>query len=257
MKSMNRKNISSVSLIFLVAVSAPSFLWPSTTHALSCLFPKSIFIASYQEGALTDGFVVRYLGTGNSCDTRPVVDENKSNVQNIFSFALRHLGQEVSTGVYQLTTRCGDKPEHQNSFEYIWDQYCKDTRLEQLSNNPAALARYKSEWKTKGEQNLRSTLIEKWTAVLIMIVIVAIAIIWPWILLRRKKDTKNVNSLFALAIIVQVILAFLLIVLYVPWSFALWALIATVSSLSLLGSVVVEVGYLIYRKIRMRKLDIS
>src|SRR3990167_7276300 len=126
MKTIKMKKVFGTMLS--VAVFANAFFLNTTeVSALSCAFPKNIFVAAYEQGIFIDGFVVEHNGTGNSCDTRPIVNERTENLQNIFSIASQNLNQVVSSGVYQLSTRC---------LAERWDEWCtKDTSLEQLSSN--------------------------------------------------------------------------------------------------------------------------
>src|SRR3989338_1800625 len=160
MKTIKMKKVFGTMLS--VAVFANAFFLNTTeVSALSCAFPKNIFVAAYEQGIFIDGFVVEHKGTGNSCDTRPIVNERTENLQNIFSIASQNLNQVVSSGVYQLSTRC---------LAERWDEWCtKDTSLEQLSSNSTELTRYKSEWQQKEQDGLRSATTQKWSVVAIIV----------------------------------------------------------------------------------------
>ena len=234
-------------IMLSVAVLANVFFLSTTkVSALSCAFPKSIFIAAYEQGTFVDGFVVEHRGIGNWCDTRPVVNERSENLQNTFSIASQNLNQAVSSGVYQLSTRClADR----------WDEWCaKDTALEQLSINSTELARYKSEWQQKERDGLRSATTQKWSVTAIIVAIAALALLWPWILVKVWPNLRKRLSLFLIiAILLQAPLALILQGMFI-WSHGLWQAMASISSIVLGLSILVEIIFLIVRKIRSRNV---
>ncbi|OGG18365.1 hypothetical protein A3D78_03975 [Candidatus Gottesmanbacteria bacterium RIFCSPHIGHO2_02_FULL_39_14] len=242
-----KKYFFSLISLFVVLVGIFSLFGPTEVYALSCRFPKNIFIGSYQQGTFIDGFVVRYRGTGNWCDTRPVVDDNKNNLPSVFSLVSQNLGHEISTGVYQLSTRCEDR----------WSEYCaEETTLERLTNNSAELDRYKSEWQQKEQDGLRSVTTQKWSVVAIIIAIVALVILWPWILTRIWPNLrKRVPSFLIIAILLQAPLVLILPGMFI-WSHGLWQLTALISSGVLGFSILVEIIFLIVRKIKSRKVTV-
>ena len=230
-----------------VAVFANAFFLNTTeVSALSCAFPKNIFVAAYEQGIFIDGFVVEHKGTGNSCDTRPIVNERTENLQNIFSIASQNLNQVVSSGVYQLSTRC---------LAERWDEWCtKDTSLEQLSSNSTELTRYKSEWQQKEQDGLRSATTQKWSVVAIIVAIAALALLWPWILVKIWPNLRKRLSLFLIiAILLQAPLALILQGMFI-WSHSLWQATASISSVVLGLFILIEIIFLIVRKIRSRNV---
>ena len=246
MKTGNAKNI--FGFILATVVLANGFFFNTAdVHALSCLPPENIFVAAYEQGKFTGGFVIEHKGTGNMCDTRPVVSERNENLQSVFTTASQNLNEIISSGVYQLSTRCwADR----------WDEWCsKNTKLEQLSANSTELARYKSEWQEKERNGLRAATTQLWLIPAIIVAIVALALFWPWILVKIWPNLRRRLSVFLIvAILLQAPLALIMLGLQGTfiWSYGLWQTTASISSIVLVLSIVCEVIFLIVRKIRSR-----
>lgn len=247
MKITKAKKVFGIILSVVVFVNI-FFLNTTEVHALSCLPPENIFVAAYEQGTFVDGFVVEYRGTGNWCDTRPVVSERTENLQNVFSIVSQNLSQAVSSGVYQLSTRCrADR----------WEEWCaKETTLEQLSSNSADLDRYKSKWQQREQDKIRSVTTQKWSVAAIIVAIVALAILWPWILVKIWPNSrKRLSLLLIVAILLQASLTLILSGMFI-WSYGLWQSTASISSTVLGLSIIGEIVFLIVRKIKSRNVTV-
>ncbi len=224
------------------------FLNATETHASICLLPDNIFVAAYEQGVFVDGFVVEHRITGNlmPCDTRPVVSERTENLQNSFAIVSQNLNQTVFSGVYQL-------------LEGIAGWYPRENTLKQISSNSSELGRYKSEWQQKEREELRSAITQKWSVVVIIGAIVALAILWPWILVRIWPNLRRrLSWLLVVAILLQAPLALALILLGMSaWLDSFWKSAASISSivlgLSILGEIIIIIVRIV-RKIRSRKV---
>ena len=248
---MATKSKKVFSTVLSVAVFVNVFFLSTTeVHALKCVPPENIFVATYEQGTFVDGFAIEQRGTGNWCDTRPVVSERTENLQSAFLLASQNLKQEVSSGVYQLSTRC---------LTDRWDEWCaKKTTLTQLSSNSADINRYKSEWQQKEQEELRSATTQKWSVAAIIVVIVALAILWPWILVKIWPNLRRRLFLFLIiAILLQAPFALILYGGPFIWSYGLWQLTALASSAVLGLSILGEIIFLIVRKIKSRNITIQ
>ncbi|OGM90335.1 hypothetical protein A2755_04055 [Candidatus Wolfebacteria bacterium RIFCSPHIGHO2_01_FULL_48_22] len=245
MKVTKAKKVFSIILPITVFVSV-FFLSTTEVHALSCIPPQNIFVVAYEQGNFLDGFTIEHRLTGNICDTRPVVRERTDNLQSAFTTASQNLNKSVSTGVYQLSTRC---------LAGRWDEWCvKESTFEQLSSNPSELARHKSEWQIKEQEELRSVTTQKWSVAVIIVAIVALAILWPWILVKIWPNLRKRLSLFLIiAILLQAPLALILQWMFI-WSHRLWQTTASISSVVLGLFILIEIIFLIVRKIRSRNV---
>ena len=248
MKITKAKEFSSIILLVTVFVSL-FFLSKNEVHALRCASPQNIFVAAYEQGNFLDGFTIKHRHTGNICDTRPVVSERTDNLQSAFTTTSQNLNKSVSTGVYQLSTRCwADR----------WDEWCANAAtFEQLSNNPSELARYKSEWQIKEQEELRSVATQKWSVAAIIVAVTALAILWPWILVKIWPNLRRRLSLFLIiAILLQAPIALILFGGPFIWSHDLWQLAAFVSSIILGLSILGEIIFIIVRKVGSRNVPI-
>jgi uncharacterized membrane protein YqjE len=235
------KNFSGLALIIVVFLGAFS-LGVDSVKALSCLPPQNIFIAAYEQNVFINGFVVEYRGTGNLCDTRPVVSDRAENLQSAFSYASQNLNQPISGGVYQLETQCWSE---------TWEEWCaKETTLKQISDTASEMARYKSEWEQKERDELRAVTIQLWLMAAIIVAIAALAIVWPWLLIKIWPNVRRKITTFLIAaILLQVLLALIWQGIFI-WSHDLCQTIASVSSVALVLAIVAEIIFIIIRKIR-------
>lgn len=250
MKITEAKNIFRIVLTAVVFLSALSFNIDKA-HALSCMPPQNIFIAAYEQGVFANGFVIEHRNTGNWCDTRPVVSDRTENLQNAFSFASQNLNQPISSGVYQLRTLC-------SASRWEEGRWCmEEITLKQISNSPSELARYKSEWQQKEREALRLVTTQLWSPVAIIVTVVALALIWPWILVRIWPNLRRrLSSLLIVAILLQAPLALILKDTFNFWSHSLWQTTASISSMVLLLAIVGEIIFIIIRKIRSRNVPV-
>jgi len=249
MLSTKFKNIFSI-VFFITAFASISLLIQTNTLAFTCLTPENIFIASYEQGSFLDGFTIKHEYTENmSCVTRLVVSESVDYLQSTFTIASQKLNKPVSTGIYQLSGRCGTDKEGN-------DMCTEATTLEQLSNNPSELARHKSEWRIREQQELRSVATEKWSVVAIMVAVVALAILWPWILVRvRPSLLRRLSLVLIAAIILQALIALVILpILSSIWSYDLLQLTVSVSFIILGLSILSEIIFIIVKKIRSKNV---
>lgn len=248
MQTGNIKNIFGFTLATVVLASS-FFFNTADVHALSCAPPEHFFVGAYEQGKFTGGFAVEPRGTGRMCDTRPVVSERTENLQSIFTTASQKLNKVISSGVYQLSAQCWpDK----------WNERCfKNIKLEQLSANSTELARYKSEWQEKERDGLRAATTQLWLIPVIIVAIVALALFWPWILVKIWPNLRRRLSVFLIiAILLQAPIALILLGLQETfiWSYGLWQTTASIFSIVLVLSIVGEIIFFIVRKIRSRNV---
>ena len=226
MISFLRKIIFYLPIIFI-------FLFIPFDVRASCVCPDTIIIMSCHSGVCIDGFEVDNVFTGNNCETRPALNKNKNDLNKLLSALPYEQKQKISTGIYKITT---------------------SGALEKLSEstNNEILEQYKSEWQKKEKQGIRRVAIEKLTGIFIPVAIVLLAVLWPWILIRNKRYSQTPSPVFFLAIIIQIFLAlyFLVFGFMSPGPYAVIQTIYSISIPILFISIMIEVIYLIYKKIR-------
>jgi uncharacterized membrane protein YhaH (DUF805 family) len=219
-------------IIFLTVIIFIFLFIPHNVKA-SCVCPDTIIIMSCHNGVCIDGFEVDNIFTGNYCETRPILNKNRDDLNKQLSITPYEEKQKISTGIYKITT---------------------SGELEKLSDSTdnQILEQYKSEWQNKEIQGIRRVAMEKLTGISIPIAIVLLAVLWPWIFIRKKRFSQAQPPVFFFAIIMQILLAlyFLVFGFMSPGPYAVIQIIYSISIPILLISIMVEIIYLIYKKIR-------
>jgi len=206
--------------------------------ALSCAPPINNpgLFALCNEGNCSDGFSIEHEYTGNFCDTIEVVKDKDLNFENIPLVAAKN-NQDLSDGIYNL--RAG-------SLEKVSDI----ATIEELE-------KIKSEWETKEDRSRQEILLSQLFEIVMIAAQVGLIIFWPLIIIKLKPDLKkNSEKIIILAIIFQAFAIFSgIFTLAPPWSYPLVRTAHAIVVQVLIFSIIVEIGYLIYKKLKTKKID--
>lgn len=225
------------------------------SSSLSCRGPEAKLIALCQENTCTRGFIVNYISTGNLCDTRPIVIEEPGNevysvnIGEIISVVKTESSQEVLSGIYELEVSL-------YCFRYsdysYFQEFCHPS-LKKLSDSTEdkIFNQYLQEWKAKEQEGLRAVAMSKFWRLLIIIVITLLAIIWPWVIMKVwPSASKYKIRWLILAILTQIFAALILLLYGLSWSYFIITSIANKLLLLIALSIVIEIIYIIYKKIK-------
>lgn len=243
MKMLSLKNTFWPALV-VFTVLAVFFVNTPPANALFCMPPdKKIHVAAYEQGNLVDGFgIEEKLVEDDSCKRRPVVRNDADNLEALFSSASEELNQPLTTGVYQLETKLC----------FPGSQDCSDTpTLEQLSSSPTDLTQVKTQWQQKERNAIILANIKSWLGPVILVIAVALALTWPWILIKKWPHLrKRLSLLLVVAIVLQALLA--LFLNYLKGLPAHWQWTTLLLLLALVVSIVVEIIVLAIGIVRSR-----
>ena len=254
-------------LIIVSAFALFVLLNPAVSDALSCAMPTppTSFFSVCENNSCREGFAVQYY-PARDCDARPAVVES-SEIAESFSFVSRKLNIGWLNGIYELkTSHCGpfertSSPDLHRRCGCLnnWsNEYCpKVTSIEKISDSTtlAQLNTLKSEWQQKEQEELRAVTTQKWSVVAIIAAVVALAILWPWILVGIWSNLRRRLSIFLIvAILLQAPLTLILYGIPFISSDNLVRLTAAISLIVLGLSILGEIIFLIARKINSREV---
>ncbi len=241
---------------------------PRTGLALSCAGQPELIVlaANCTDGVCTESMVLRerlYRTFMCAHDTRPVVVPPRSSWLSVPEIA-RHLGREVTSGVYEILTfdHCLSAMARRGSSPSWDDERARclpQSLVRRISEDGGGQAfdRLRSDWKATERAGLIRALpvivMDSFAAKVAVLLAAAAAIMVPWALAWRVRFAPGrTSAIFLVAVAGQVLIA-LLGRLSIQMSSDIWNggergfLLVTIAMMALAAAVVVQVGFLIGR----------
>ena len=240
-KKNSMKQILKV-LFFTILTFKSSF-----TVAMSCKNNPTLYFAKFENGTLVKSFIVKQELTGNNCERIPNVLGSDSDVLNKFTLASAYHKINMQNGIYQLESRCRFLEEN--------ECFTRQGKLIKLSNE-SNLENLKNEWLLKEQKETRTNLITKWFGFLLISLLSLISLFSPYCLhFIFKKKTAKQHLLSAVALQFTFTLLIIFTFPIFMWSHKIWVLTLFISFVLHSIFLLVEIGYLIRKKLKDRKLE--